>query len=189
MTTENQLLREALQKIVDQHGQWNNGIWAANIARAALAHPAQSAEGGEGVKRKPTVIHHMPEGEARKLRVVLSDWKPDVNTLELCVVIDDTAPPASQEQAQQPNDRQQHIIECMDAWAKAVDLPTYSELRAGPAQQPSGGEVDDTIARLMQFYDADNLQSLALAQCKHVERLQAKLPRIDMPVFTRVREG
>lgn len=30
-------LLEALQQIVEQHGQWNNGIWAANIARAAIA--------------------------------------------------------------------------------------------------------------------------------------------------------
>ena len=30
-------LLEALRQIVEQHGQWNNGIWAANIARAAIA--------------------------------------------------------------------------------------------------------------------------------------------------------
>ena len=29
-------LLEALRQIVEQHGQWNNGIWAANIARAAI---------------------------------------------------------------------------------------------------------------------------------------------------------
>lgn len=40
MTTETKL-REALQAIIEQHGQWNNGIWAANIARDALAQPAQ----------------------------------------------------------------------------------------------------------------------------------------------------
>ena len=28
---------EALRQIVEGHGQWNNGIWAANIARAAIA--------------------------------------------------------------------------------------------------------------------------------------------------------
>ena len=28
---------EALKQIVEQHGQWNNGIWAANIARAEIA--------------------------------------------------------------------------------------------------------------------------------------------------------
>jgi len=71
---------------------------------------------------------------------------------------------------------------------KVVLDPTMPPDQFKFVQQPSGGEVDDTIARLMQFYDADNLQSLALAQCKHVERLQAKLPRIDMPAFTRVRE-
>lgn len=27
---------EALRQIVGQHGQWNNGMWAANIARAAI---------------------------------------------------------------------------------------------------------------------------------------------------------
>ncbi|HWH74941.1 MAG TPA: hypothetical protein VNV16_11835 [Methylibium sp.] len=30
-------LREALKKIATQHGQWNNGMWAANIALEALA--------------------------------------------------------------------------------------------------------------------------------------------------------
>ncbi len=32
----NQELLEALRQIVEQHGQWNNGMWAANIARAAI---------------------------------------------------------------------------------------------------------------------------------------------------------
>ena len=36
-------LLEALRQIVGQHGQWNNGMWAANIARAAIA----KAEGGQ----------------------------------------------------------------------------------------------------------------------------------------------
>lgn len=31
-------LREALRKIAEQHGQWNNGMWAAGIARAAIAN-------------------------------------------------------------------------------------------------------------------------------------------------------
>ena len=122
---------------------------------------------------------------------------------------------ASQEQAQQPSephhpdddDLLRLIAEVRDIAARLTpgladdelmqaiggpsEVPGYIEavINALKAQQPSGGEVDDTIARLMKFYDADNLQSLALAQCKHVERLQAKLPRIDMPVFTRVREG
>lgn len=30
-------LLSALRQIVEQHGQWNNGIWAANIARAAIS--------------------------------------------------------------------------------------------------------------------------------------------------------
>lgn len=30
-------LVEALRQIAEQHGQWNNGMWAARIARAALA--------------------------------------------------------------------------------------------------------------------------------------------------------
>ena len=30
-------LLEALRQIVEQHGQWNNGIWASNIARVAIA--------------------------------------------------------------------------------------------------------------------------------------------------------
>ena len=30
-------LMAALLRIIEQHGQWNNGIWAANIARAAIS--------------------------------------------------------------------------------------------------------------------------------------------------------
>lgn len=32
----NQELLEALRQIIEQHGQWNNGIWAANLAHAAI---------------------------------------------------------------------------------------------------------------------------------------------------------
>lgn len=37
MTVERDALLAALRQIVEQHGQWNNGIWAANIARDAIA--------------------------------------------------------------------------------------------------------------------------------------------------------
>lgn len=43
MTKNEQKLREALQKIVDLHGSWTNGIWAANVAREALALPPTPA--------------------------------------------------------------------------------------------------------------------------------------------------
>lgn len=36
LRAQRDLLLEALRQIVEQHGQWNNGIWAANIARAAI---------------------------------------------------------------------------------------------------------------------------------------------------------
>ena len=36
-------LLEALRQIVEQHGQWNNGIWAANVARAAIAKAGGAA--------------------------------------------------------------------------------------------------------------------------------------------------
>lgn len=46
-------LAEALEKIAEQHGQWNNGIWAANIALEALAaYRAQpAADGAQRVER------------------------------------------------------------------------------------------------------------------------------------------
>lgn len=36
MSQRDELLA-ALREIVGQHGQWNNGMWAANIASAAIA--------------------------------------------------------------------------------------------------------------------------------------------------------
>lgn len=42
---------------------------------------------------------------------------------------------------------------------------------------------------LMIFYGVADLYSLIDAMDKHIEALQAKLPRNDQPAFTRVREG
>lgn len=42
---------------------------------------------------------------------------------------------------------------------------------------------------LMKFYGVDNLSALVEAQHRHIEKLQAKLPRNDQPAFTRIREG
>ena len=47
----------------------------------------------------------------------------------------------------------------------------------------------DSIRQLMKFYAAATLEELIETQAKHVERLQAKLPSIQQPAFTRVREG
>jgi hypothetical protein len=43
--------------------------------------------------------------------------------------------------------------------------------------------ADDQLSTLMRFYQVSDIPSLALAQAKHIERLQAKLPamRDDMP--------
>ena len=38
----NRQLLEALRQIVELHGQWNNGVWAANIARAAIKAAKQN---------------------------------------------------------------------------------------------------------------------------------------------------
>ncbi len=54
-------------------------------------------------------------------------------------------------------------------------------VHAAPAAPVLG--ADDQLATLMRFYQVSDIPSLALAQAKHIERLQAKLPamRDDMP--------
>jgi hypothetical protein len=37
-------------------------------------------------------------------------------------------------------------------------------------------DIEREIAQLKRFYSVETLQALVLAQAKHVERLQAKLP-------------
>jgi len=189
MTEQLNLWKAALEVAFDQTcsvgrpNDWKLIKDALDSVNAALTHPAQPthitwdasgnrcvngvpAEGGEAWAKTASELNHFAH---------TGKWPED-----------STAPPASQAQAQQPSEPNCDRSACGDFSPGPCDHPDCHALRK---QQPSGGEVDDTIARLMQFYDADNLQSLALAQCKHVERLQAKLPRIDMPVFTRVREG
>lgn len=49
----------------------------------------------------------------------------------------------------------------------------------------------ELIARLMRFYSVDSLTQLILAQNRHVEKLQAQLPRLglDREANPRIREG
>lgn len=64
-----------------------------------------------------------------------------------------------------------------------------AEQSAGGARKP---ETDIDLAnRLMRFYAVDGLYALISAQNRHVERLQAQLPRPSLgdAVFNRVREG
>jgi hypothetical protein len=67
----------------------------------------------------------------------------------------------------------------------------FSALSSAPAQpvrEPmSEGRASDR--QLMDFYSVDTLPDLIDAQACHIERLQAKLPQLDQPAFTRVREG
>lgn len=57
-----------------------------------------------------------------------------------------------------------------------------------PVREPmSEGRASDR--QLMDFYSVDTLPDLIDAQACHIERLQAKLPQLDQPAFTRVREG
>lgn len=55
-----------------------------------------------------------------------------------------------------------------------------------PAADPRQAGVH---AELMRFYGISTDAALIEAQAAHIEKLQAKLPRNDMPAFTRVREG
>ena len=49
-------------------------------------------------------------------------------------------------------------------------------------------QTTDLTARLMKFYQVTNINDLIKAQCDHVERLQAKIPKRDIPpVYQKVR--
>lgn len=49
MTTKDiTVLREALTEIITNHGNWNNGMWAANVARTALSATERAAIQPEG---------------------------------------------------------------------------------------------------------------------------------------------
>ncbi|MES2973427.1 MAG: hypothetical protein V4757_07450 [Pseudomonadota bacterium] len=53
------------------------------------------------------------------------------------------------------------------------------------APHPAG----EVPGQLHRFYGVSTDAALIEAQAAHIEKLQAKLPRNDMPAFTRVREG
>ena len=48
-------------------------------------------------------------------------------------------------------------------------------------------QITDLTARLMKFYQVTNINDLIKAQCDHVERLQAKIPKRDIPIYQKVR--
>ena len=50
-------------------------------------------------------------------------------------------------------------------------------------------QITDLTARLMKFYQVTDINDLIKAQCDHVERLQAKVPKRDLPfsVYQKVR--
>jgi uncharacterized small protein (DUF1192 family) len=152
-STENQLLREALQGMLnivnDSRGvagyhmngeiaEWDEFEEVDN-ACAAISHPAQPAE------------------TAEVLFAAFGDG---------------------------PTDDQ-----CKDLWLRYPSLREWHK-RTFTTPPAEGGEaVRDADRRLMTFYGVDGLHALIDAQDKHIARLQAKLPRNDQPVFTRVREG
>ena len=48
-------------------------------------------------------------------------------------------------------------------------------------------QITDLTARLMKFYQVTNINDLIKAQCDHVERLQAKIPKRDISFCQKVR--
>lgn len=50
-------------------------------------------------------------------------------------------------------------------------------------------EASAEVAALMRFYDAGTLEALVLAQNKHVEGLQARLPKDTQPAVSNPRQG
>ena len=59
---------------------------------------------------------------------------------------------------------------------------------AQPVQPPVAGAAGE-IQTLMKFYAASSLEELVSAQCRHIEKLQAKLPSTGDFRPQRVREG
>jgi hypothetical protein len=70
------------------------------------------------------------------------------------------------------------------------ELKSGSELDAGvdAAIQQAAKDVE-TLKHLMLFYSVGRLEDLALAQARHVERLQAKLPPVRDERTYSPREG
>jgi uncharacterized small protein (DUF1192 family) len=63
------------------------------------------------------------------------------------------------------------------------------EEQAGRQRAPESDS--EIVERLMRFYSVDSLTALALIQNRHIERLQAQLPRPSLGdvAVNRVREG
>ena len=69
-----------------------------------------------------------------------------------------------------------------------AEISRLSSAPAQPVREPMSVERESD-RQLMDFYSVDTLPDLIDAQARHIERLQDKLPQLDPPAFTRVREG
>ncbi|HAX23091.1 MAG TPA: hypothetical protein DCY64_22745 [Hydrogenophaga sp.] len=69
----------------------------------------------------------------------------------------------------------------MDYWSHEISTfdAAYEEL--GASTMPDG--------QLLRFYGVGDYQTLVAAQAAHIEKLQAKVPRDNIPAFTTAREG
>lgn len=63
------------------------------------------------------------------------------------------------------------------------------EFRAHMGTALSLLDIGIEAEKLMDFYQVDSIGKLIHAQSKHIERLQARLPKDDQPILTTVREG
>ena len=76
----------------------------------------------------------------------------------------------------------------VDCATKAYSAMLAAYQAAQPVQPPVAGAAGE-IQTLMKFYDASSLEELVSAQCRHIEKLQAKLPSTGDFRPQRVREG
>lgn len=158
MTTENQLLREWRIDYENDTGNDDGAFWEwwtltdgvrsfkcdseadAQWLQAALTQPAQPAEGGEAVYQCQGADGRWTDQSRDSYDYNVKHGGGPVRVLY-------TAPPASQEQAQQPSRGACGIMPLVDDYAKAVhdgDDAMCQVLRRtieASLQQPSGGEV------------------------------------------------
>lgn len=143
MTTENQLLREFVHAADTQDPLFDAPGWIER-ARAALAHPAQPAQGGEAVQM---VMHDelthvdlpFSEAKARVLEMPLDVLQQTAISLLISRRMERkyTAPPASQEQAPSPT---YPNLACKSVQARLAAQWGY--VRQEQAQQPQVDDID-----------------------------------------------
>lgn len=83
------------------------------------------------------------------------------------------------------DDYGQYVIQKQGFDAFVADI--INELSTLSGQTAESGEAPD--AQLCEFYQVSTFSDLVATMERHIEKLQAKLPRNDQPAFTRVREG